>query len=109
MRLSYTTFADSNPLMQGVEKLATEVKATRRPAAPTNPYMQLQKQVSDQIVSALDAYRDVRDRMQEELFFAIFGSPVVQGLFGLNTGQKVREFPGTTPAKRAAEKAQAAA
>ena len=109
MRLSYTTFADSNPLMQGVEKLATEVKATRRPTDLDNPFLQLQKHMSDQIVGALDAYRDARDRMQEELFFAIFGSPVVQGLFGLNTGQKVREFPGTTPAKQAAEKAQAAA
>jgi hypothetical protein len=109
MRLSYTAFADSNPLMQGVEKLATEVKAMRQPADLDNPFLQLQKQVSDQIVSALDAYRDARDRMQEELFFAIFGSPVVQGLFGLNTGQKVRELPGTTPAKRAAEKAQTTA
>jgi hypothetical protein len=109
MRLGYTTFADSNPLMRGVEDLAAEVKAMRQPAELDNPFLKLQKQMSDQIVSALDAYRDARDRMQEELFFAIFGSPVLQGLFGLNIGQKVRELPGTTPAKRAAEKAQATA
>jgi hypothetical protein len=109
MRLAYTTFADSNPLMRGVENLASEVKAMRRPADLDNPFLQLQKQLSDQIVSALDAFRDARDRMEEEMFFAMFGSPVVQGLFGLNSGQKVRELPGTTPAKRAAEKAQAAA
>ena len=109
MRLGYTIFANTNPLMKGVESLASEVKAMRQPADLDNPFLQLQKQVSYQIVSALDAFRDARDRMEEEMFFAIFGSPVVQGMFGLNSGQKVRELPGTTPAKRAAEKALAAA
>ena len=47
LRLSYTLFADSNPLMKGMEKLAGEVNAARRPAAPDNPFLQLQKQVSD--------------------------------------------------------------
>jgi hypothetical protein len=109
LRLSYTVFSDSNPLMKSVEKLAGEVSAARRPAAPDNPFLQLQKQVSDQIVTALDAYRDTRDRMVEEMFFAVFGSPMVQGMLGVNSGEKVREFPGTTPEKRAAEQAQAAA
>jgi len=85
------------------------VNAARRPAAPDNPFLQLQKQVSDQIVTALDAYRDTRDRMVEETFFAVFGSPMVQGMLGVNSGEKVRELPGTTPEKRAAEQAQAAA
>ncbi len=109
LRLSYTVFSDSNPLMKSVEKLAGEVSAARRPAAPDNPFLQLQKQVSDQIVTALDAYRDTRDRMVEEIFFAVFGSPMVQGMLGVNCGEKVRELPGTTPEKRAAEQAQAAA
>jgi len=109
LRLSYTLFADSNPLMKGMEKLAGEVNAARRPAAPDNPFLQLQKQVSDQIVTALDAYRDTRDRMVEETFFAVFGSPMVQGMLGVNSGEKVRELPGTMPEKRAAEQAQAAA
>jgi uncharacterized protein DUF3141 len=109
LRLSYTLFADSNPLMKSVEKLAGEVNAGRRPAAPDNPFLQLQKQVSDQIVTALDAYRDTRDRMVEEIFFTVFGSPMVQGMLGVNTGEKVRELPGTPPEKRAAEKAKAAA
>ena len=109
LRLSYTLFADSNPLMKSVEKLAGEVSAARRPAAPDNPFLQLQKQVSDQIVTALDAYRDTRDRMVEEIFFAVFGSPMVQGMLGINSGEKVRELPGTTPEKRTTERAQAAA
>src|SRR5262249_56063800 len=47
--------------------------------------------------------------MEEEMFFAIYGSPAVQGMLGVNSGEKVRELPGTTPETRAAEKAQAAA
>src|SRR5262249_34790601 len=109
MRLSYTAFADSNPLMKSMEKLAAEVSAARRPASPDNPFLQLQKQVSDQIVSALNAYRDTRDRIEEEMFFAICGSPAVQGMLGVNSGEQVRELPGTTPERRAGEEAQAAA
>jgi hypothetical protein len=86
LRLSYTAFADSNPLMKGVEQLAAEAKATRRPASPNNPFLQLQKQISDQTIAALDAYRDIRNWMEEEMFFAIYGSSAVQGVLGVNFG-----------------------
>ena len=107
LRLSYTLFADSNPLMRGLPAMAD--KANRKAASPDNPYLILQKQVSDQITAALDMYRDARDRMAEQLFFGIYGSPVVQGLLGLNTGEKVRELPGVTPEKLATRKQQMAA
>jgi hypothetical protein len=109
LRLSYTLFSDSNPLMNDVEKLAVEVRGSRRPAPPDNLFLQMQKQVSDQIIIALDAYRDTRDRVEEELFFGIYGSPVVQGMLGLNSGEKVRELPGSSPEMRAAKKTLAAA
>jgi hypothetical protein len=106
LRLSYTMFADSNPWMKGVQKLAADVAAARQPAAADNPFLALQKQVSDQITAALDAYRDARDQWAEQAFFAFYGSPVVQGLLGLNDGSKVRELPGTSPEKRAAQQAR---
>ena len=37
LRLSYTIFADSNPWMKGVQKLAAGVAAARKPAAADNP------------------------------------------------------------------------
>jgi hypothetical protein len=106
LRLSYTLFADSNPFMKGVANLAEQVTVNRKPAPADNPYLGLQKQVSDQITAGLDAYRDARDRMAEQLFFGIYGSPVVQGMLGINIGEKVRELPATTPEKLAAQKAQ---
>lgn len=109
LRLSYTIFADSNPLMKGVQKLAAEVTAARQPAAPDNPFLALQKQVSDQINAGLDSYRVARDQLAEQMFFGFYGSPVVQGMLGLNDGTKVREPPGTSPEVQAARKAQAEA
>ena len=109
LRLSYTLFADSNPWMKGVEKLAAEVSAQRQPAAADNPFIALQKQVSDQIVANLDAYRQARDQFAEQMFFGFYGSPLVQGLLGLNAGSKVRELPGIAPETLAARQAQAAA
>ena len=43
LRLSYTIFADSNPWMKGVQKLAAGVTASRRPAAADNPFLTLQR------------------------------------------------------------------
>jgi hypothetical protein len=106
LRMSYTLFADGNPLMKGVANLAEQVTANRKPASPDNPYLAVQNQISDQITAGLDAYRDVRDRMAEQLFFGIYGSPVVQGLLGINIGEKVRKLPGTTPERLAAHKEQ---
>jgi hypothetical protein len=66
----------------------------------------LQKQVSDQITAVLNAFQDARDKMAEQLFFAIYGSPLLQGLLGINNGEKVRKLPGTTPEKVAEKKAR---
>jgi len=107
LRLSYTIFADRNPWMKGVQKLAASVAASRKPVAADNPFLALQTKVSDQIIAALDAYRVARDRMAEQTFFNFYGSPFVQALLGLNAGSEVRQAPGTSPEKQAARQAQA--
>ena len=107
LRLSYTIFADGNPWMQGVQKLAEGVAASRKPAAADNPFLALQQQVSDQITFVLDAYRVARDHLAEQMFFGFYGSPLVQALLGLNDRSEVRPLPGTSPEERAARKARA--
>ncbi len=106
LRLSYRIFADSNPWMKGVQKLAAGVVAARKPAAADNPFLAMQTQVSDQITAALDAYRVARDQWAEQAFFGFYGSPIVQALLGLNAESEVRPFPGISPEKRAARQAQ---
>ncbi|UJX47955.1 DUF3141 domain-containing protein [Xanthobacter sp. YC-JY1] len=101
LRLSYSLFADANPLMKGVEKLAAEVTTARKPVDASNPFVTAQNFWSDQINAALDGWRDVRDRAVEQTFFAVYGSPVLQGMLGLNIQEKVRELPANSPQKEA--------
>lgn len=101
LRLSYSLFADQNPLMKGVEKLAAEVTTARKPVDASNPFVTAQNFWSDQINAALDGWRDVRDRAVEQTFFAVYGSPVLQGMLGLNIQEKVRELPANSPQKEA--------
>ena len=109
LRLSYTMFADRNPWMQGVQRLAQGVAANRRPVSADNPFVKLQTQVSDQITTALDAYRDARDALQERMFFAVYGSRWLQASVGLDAGSTVRPPPSTSPEQLAAYAAQATA
>ncbi|MFG1264459.1 MULTISPECIES: DUF3141 domain-containing protein [Xanthobacter] len=101
LRLSYSLFADTNPLMKGVEKLAADVTTARKPADASNPFVTAQNFWSDQINAALDGWRDMRDRAVEQSFFAVYGSPVLHGLLGLNLDGKVRELPANSPQKEA--------
>ena len=107
LRLSYTIFADSNPLMNGVQKLAAAVKDVRKPVVADNPFLALQAQISGQIMAALDTYRVARDNLAEQMFFGFYGSPFVQALLGLNDDSEVRPFPGISPERLAARRSQA--
>ena len=104
LRLSYTLFADSNPAMKGVGKLAQDVREARKPSSENNPFLAVQKLWSDQMNASLDAFRDARDKAVEHAFFSFYGSPLVQGLYGMNTGEKVRELPPVSPEKLEARK-----
>ncbi|MEO7129443.1 MAG: DUF3141 domain-containing protein, partial [Rhodoferax sp.] len=88
----------------GVKAFAAGVAKARAPVAPDNPLLAMQSQVSDQIVAALDAYRIQRDQMQEQSFFAFYGSPLVQALLGISSQTEVRPQPGPAPTKVAASK-----
>jgi len=106
LRVSYTIFAESNPWMKGLGPLAAAVSAARRPVATDNPLLALQTQVSEQITSALDGYRAERDKLEEQIFFGLYGSPFVQALLGINEDSVVRPVLDTSPGKLAARQAQ---
>lgn len=97
-RLQFELFSDRNPLMRPVADLAAQVREERRPAAQDNPLTELQKQVSRQIESALDAYRDLRDNWSEQTFMAFYGSLLLQALVGLQANDAPpRRHPGDEP------------
>jgi len=83
LRLQYSLFSSRNPAMAPIALAAEQVRANRRPAAPDNPFLAFQDLVSSQIVTALDGWRDLRDRWIESSFYAIYGNPVLQAMLGI--------------------------
>ena len=102
-RLQYTLFSDNNPWMAWTKAAAESVRAYRQPAKDDNPFRALEKQMSDGVVASLDSFGDLRDQLQEQLFFSIYESDLLQALVGLkSTGaeQKLRGAP-RDPAREA--------
>ena len=83
-RAKYYMLSDLNPAMQVIKSMAESVRENRRPVPDDNPYLKAQNQISDQIVQALDAWRDMHDAASEALFMNTYGSPVLQALVGLH-------------------------
>jgi hypothetical protein len=107
LRLSYTVFADSNPWMKGVQAMASHVAASRQPVPADNPFLALQERMSDQVMARLNAYRDARDRLQEQVFFGIYGSAAVQAACGIDEHSPVRPVPVISAEVLAAQQARA--
>jgi hypothetical protein len=103
LRLQYSIFSDKNPLMRGVAPLAEKARAERKPAAPDNPFLGIQEQVSDMMTASLQVLGEVRDKTVEAFFHAIFGSPWIQGLLGVTCDNgRPRPKPGISPDQEAA-------
>jgi hypothetical protein len=87
LRTQYEMFSDANPLMGQVKQMAETVREQRAQANADNPFLAMQEAVSKQIVHGLDAFRDMRDRFAEQMFFAVYGSPAVQAACGIEPEQ----------------------
>jgi hypothetical protein len=90
-RLRFSTFSDKNPWMRPVAQMADEVQRCRRRADEKSPFVTIEKALSEQIVASLNAYRDMRDLMTEQVFMAMYGSPLVQACVGLQKSAAARE------------------
>jgi hypothetical protein len=101
-RVEFEAFADSNPWMRPVAEWAERARANRRPASPGNPFIEAQEQLSAAMVRSLDTFREWRDQLEEEVFLAVYGSPLLQALVGLRASdESPRRRPGTEPEERA--------
>ena len=88
--------------MQQVAQLAEQVREQRQPVSPDNPLLQWQQSMSQAIIAALDGYRDLRDNSIEQIFLALYGSPVLQAMLGLSASDEPpRKSPGIDPARAA--------
>jgi hypothetical protein len=93
LRLQYELLSDRSPLARGIAQAAATAHADRRPVSPENPFLAWQKQISNQITTALKGYGDFRDQLYEQFFLSFYGGPLLQALVGLAT-------PDASPRRR---------
>lgn len=95
LRMQYELFSDMNPFMRWVGDAARKVQENRQPAAADNPLLALQQDMSRQIVQSLDAWRDAVEKISEQSFLAIYGSPLLQAAVGIDpsASKPLRQAP----------------
>ncbi len=96
LRVPYELFSDANPVMAMLKPMTDWLREHRSAASPDNPFIGWQENMSKQIIAALDAWRDGRDRFAEQAFFAIYGLPALQAALGIDPA-------GTLPLRRPAK------
>ena len=84
LRLQYEMFSDQNPAMAPIAALAEQIRKDRKPCPTDNPFVAMQETFSNQIVSALDSWREASEKMSEQTFLAIYGSPTLQAAVGID-------------------------
>ncbi len=101
LRLPYEMCSDDNPLAPAISALADSARKNRKPVDGNNPFLALQEAMSQQIVSALEAWGKARDMLTESLFLSIYGSPVLQAAVGIDpTSGKPQRKAGRSTLQR---------
>ena len=95
LRVQYELFSDQNPGMASIAALANQIRENRKEVASDNPYLAAQENVSNRIVSALDAWREATEKWSERTFLAVYGSPTLQAAVGIDpvSTQRLRKAP----------------
>ena len=86
IRVRFGMFSDKNPFMKLVEQGAKAAAENRKPVSKDNVFWKVQELVSENIVAAWDAYKDLRDSSLERFFFEFYGSKFIQSALGLRKG-----------------------
>ena len=95
LRLGYELFSDRNPAVKPLASEAERVRQNRQPVSANNPLLQWEKAFSDWMTASLDAFRDWRDMLMEQMFFGIYGQTWLQSLLGLRASDDPpRHHPG---------------
>ena len=102
LRLQYEMFSAKHPFLQSMDAFIDMARGYRRVVPADNPMWHAQEQISEHVERSLDAYRDWRDAMYENAFYAVYGSPFLQALVGLKASDRqVRAQSGEDGPRRA--------
>ncbi|VVS94369.1 DUF3141 domain-containing protein [Desulfoluna spongiiphila] len=99
MRLQRSLITDRNPLMRPVKDAAEYVRRTRRPVSEENPFVQVERAVSDMVVTSLDWGQSLSDLTQEKVFHLIYDNPALAWLYGVDRGPTPEEEKATQKAE----------
>jgi hypothetical protein len=88
LRLQYELFSDANPFMRWIAGVAETVRKNRKPAAADNPLLEFQEDMSQHAIRVLDGWRDTVEKLTEQSFLAIYGSPLLQAAVGIDPSSK---------------------
>ena len=97
LRLQYEMFSSANPFMRPLQSAIGQARDNRQPVSAKNPLWQAQERCSNWTETWLDSYRDLRDRMCESTFDAVYGSPLLQTLVGLKATDAGSRLLGKDP------------
>ena len=100
VRMSYEAFTETNPFMPALKNAAEKVRDQRKPVAADNPFLVAQEKVSEQIVKSLDTWREAQEKLSEQMFLGIYGSPVLQAAVGVRAKTARPRRPGKSPLHR---------
>lgn len=84
LRLKYEIFTKTNPATAPLARLAERVREARKPVARDNVFLAMEHAMSDRIVAALDAWRDLNNSMSEWMFMSFYGSQMLQAIVGID-------------------------
>ena len=97
LRVNKYIFSDSiNPFMQIFNMLSPVVKKNRKQVSPDNPFGAVEKNISESIVALMDSFQNIRDQLDENLFFLIYENPFIKAL---SPGPMLDKMPVMEPEK----------
>jgi len=84
LRVGYEAFGRDTPAMKALAAEAAAIQKNRKPVAKDNPFLKVQEAISGGIVNLFDKWRDTQEALSENLFLAVYGSPLVQAAVGID-------------------------
>ncbi|MGD9187627.1 MAG: DUF3141 domain-containing protein [Desulfobacteraceae bacterium] len=75
LRMQRYACSDLNPWLWPLAFWSGQTSRNRKPVTDDNPFVQAETWFSDTMTTALNGYRDIRDRGQEWLFKSIYANP----------------------------------
>lgn len=83
LRVERNLISDLNPAMVPVKTISSFIRNNRKPVSENNPFLHIERTLSNSIGILLDFYRDQRDSTNALLFYSLYGNPLFVSLFEL--------------------------